>query len=523
MAASTLVDPAVPAAAEEHSLSGLGYVVKGLRPGVRRWGWLGVVAATTATVRLPLLGLPLDPDEGGYAYVARQWAAGSSLYTQGAWVDRPPGLMLAFRWITDISYTAAGLRLAAMLSAVVLAIGAGCCARVLAGPGAGLAAGMLAGVVLAGPFIEGYQLNGELLASTVGTWGVMVAVSWRAGRLGARWLLLAGALAGLAPLVKQSGVDGLVAVLTVAVAGTVGARRFRPLVMAILGALMPLGAAAAWAAATGWSGAWYAVVGFQARVAQTQSLRERVSAAAGSLRHVTPDLLGLALAAVAAAAVLAGRRERLWPVPIWVSAALLAAASSPFGHPHYWVQTVAPLSVLAASIAPRLDRMSPRCRRAAVGALSAALAFPLLAQGVTLAHGQSSRPAFLTGDRRPAADADVASWLRSHDLPGGKVYAFVGAAELYMLAGRDTGYPYLWDQPVRQVPGALALLRKSLAAPTGPQFVILYQNPDSVDASGWLTQILELNYAHAATIDGYLVLERRGPPIGRNTSRATYK
>ena len=39
------------------------------------WGAVGV-AVLTLLVRLPLVGLPLDPDEGGYAYIARRWAAG---------------------------------------------------------------------------------------------------------------------------------------------------------------------------------------------------------------------------------------------------------------------------------------------------------------------------------------------------------------------------------------------------------------------------------------------------------------
>src|SRR5450631_3321586 len=92
-----------------------------------RWGWVPIVAVTTAVVRVPLLGLPLDPDEGGYAYVAHRWAAGAQLYTTAAWVDRPPALMLVFRWITDLSYSPIALRLAAVLAAMVVALGAGAC------------------------------------------------------------------------------------------------------------------------------------------------------------------------------------------------------------------------------------------------------------------------------------------------------------------------------------------------------------------------------------------------------------
>ena len=486
-----------------------------------RWGWVPIVAVTTAVVRVPLLGLPLDPDEGGYAYVAHRWAAGAQLYTTAAWVDRPPALMLVFRWITDLSYSPIALRLAAVLAAMVVALGAGACARTLAGPRAGLVAGLLAGVVLAGQFVEGYQLNGELLASAVGTWGVAVAVMWRQGersaeRQGERarrrstgWLLLAGVLAGTAPLVKQSAIDALVAVLAVAVAHAVRTRRPRALVASSVGAAVPLVLAVAWGAATGWSRAWYAVVAFQAQVAQSQSLGHRVGQLASSVRHVLPDLLGLLVAATVAAVLLVRQGRRLWPVPVWLAAAVLAAATGPFGHPHYWVQAVAPLSVLAASAVPSIAQMDRRLRRVAITALAAAVLIPVVGQVVVLARPAASRPVLLTGDRRQAADTAIADWLRAHDPVAGQVFAFVGAAETYLDSGRGTGYPYLWYEPVQHVPGALPMLGRWLASNAGPRYVVVFQSPRTVDPSGGLTRILARDYTLAVTIDGYRILARR--------------
>lgn len=481
---------------------------------------LVVVAALTVLVRLPLLGVPLDPDEGGYAFIARHWAAGAPLYSQGAWVDRPPGLMLVFRWVTAVSYTPLALRLAAAAVAAVLAVGAACCASALSGRRAGLVAGLLAGVVLSGPFIEGYELNGELLASAAGTWGVVAAVRWQAGRVGSGSLVLAGALAGGALMMKQSAFDGLVAVLAVAIARAVGSRRARPVALVIGGALMPLGVAAAWAASTGWSRAWFAVAGFQADLAAGQPLGDRVSAVAESLRHVTPDLLGLAMASLVAAALLVQGRRWLWPAPVWALAAVLAVVSSPFGHPHYWVQAVVPLCVVSASAVPHLGRMPTGHRRVATAVLVLALLAPLGSQAVVLAHSPTARAILLTGDRRLASDGDISAWLRAHARPGEKIYAFVGAAELYLLAGRDTGYPYLWYEAVQRVPGALTLLEQWLSSDAGPRYVVVYQSPKVVDPKGPLTRTLRLLYVRATTIDGYDILERRGPATGSSTSTA---
>jgi hypothetical protein len=47
-------------------------------------------------VRLPFVWGGLGMDEGGYAYVAQQWARGGRLYSS-VWIDRPQGLVLAYR------------------------------------------------------------------------------------------------------------------------------------------------------------------------------------------------------------------------------------------------------------------------------------------------------------------------------------------------------------------------------------------------------------------------------------------
>ena len=171
---------------------------------------VAAVVAVTVLARIPLMGLPLDSDEGGYALVAHRWSLGAPLYSLGAWVDRPPGLVVVFRLVDAVSYSAVAMRVAAALAAAVLSLGAAATAWALAGRRAALVTGLVVGVVLAGPWLEGYQLNGELLAGAAAAVAVAVACWWRAGVLSARWLVVAGALAGVGPLMKQSGFDGVV-------------------------------------------------------------------------------------------------------------------------------------------------------------------------------------------------------------------------------------------------------------------------------------------------------------------------
>ena len=76
-----------------------------------------------------------------------------------------------------------------------------------------IAAGLFA-VVSPAPYLEGFTGNGELLATAFTTTAVAAAAWWMVGG-DRRLLVLAGVAAGIAPLIKQSALDGLVVVALV--------------------------------------------------------------------------------------------------------------------------------------------------------------------------------------------------------------------------------------------------------------------------------------------------------------------
>src|SRR5205085_445360 len=118
------------------------------------------------------------PDEGGYAYIAHNWANGVGLY-HGVWVDRPQGLILLYRAITDIAYHAWAIRLTAVLAGATLAVLLGALGWMLRGPVTGAAAALIWAVVGVGPHIEGFTMNAELAAALPATAAVACAVRWR--------------------------------------------------------------------------------------------------------------------------------------------------------------------------------------------------------------------------------------------------------------------------------------------------------------------------------------------------------
>jgi len=488
------------------------------RPGTSRApGALGIgvavgvvgVVALTVLVRLPLLRLPLDPDEGGYAYIAQRWAAGARLYSPQAWVDRPQGLLLLFRGVDAVSYSALAIRLTAVVVAAVLAVAVGAIAWAAVGArSGGLVAGAVAAssaaVLAAGSLVEGYQLNGELASAAVGCVGLAIAWWWRARLRHDTWLLLAGALCGSALLVKQSAVDTPVVLLVLVVT----ARRWRPLALAVVGMVAALGGAVLHAAVSGWSAWWYAVISFQRAVAASQPLGGRWDGVRHVAWHVAPALLGATVVAVVGLVLLRRRGSASgpwWVLLVWPLVALAAILSGPYAHPHYWVQAVAPLSVLVGVAVACVPR------RAGVALVMVALVVPLGLQVVLAARSPEHRTTTVVTDHRLLANDQVSAWLRAHSRPDDRVYAFVASADEYLLAGRRTGYPYLWQANVERIPGARDQLARYLSGAGAPRFVVVYQKPTDpgIDPDGQLAPILTWQYAPVATVGGYQILEHR--------------
>ncbi|WP_035805431.1 hypothetical protein [Kitasatospora mediocidica] len=467
---------------------------------------IALAALLAVAVRLPLLRLPLDPDEGGYAYLAAKWAGGARLYSPAAWVDRPQGLMLVFRLVTDLSYTATALRVGAMAAAAVLTLATASAAWALAGRRAAVVAGLLVAVVSAGPYVEGYEFNGELIAAAVGTAGIAAALWWQRGAAAAGWLVPAGVLCGCAPLVKQSAVDGLVVLLAVALTST--GRRRRALLAALGGAAVPLAAAAVHGAVTGWSSWYFAVVGFQSAVAATSGgTGARLASDYRTFLHVTPDLLGLAVVGLLGCAALPRGPVRRLPLLLWLAVALLAVLGGPFAHPHYWVQAVAPLAVLAAVAVTRPRPVGGRVLTSAA-LLTAAVAGPLVVQLDLATKPPQQRAAAVIDDQRQLVNGQMSTWLRTHTAPSDTVFAFTASADLYLLADRSTGFPYLWNSAFQAIPSAEPQLAGWLDGPLAPRWIVRYAPPSSLDPSGRLQGILDRHYRPAAVVDGVTVLRR---------------
>ncbi len=229
----------------------------------RRALWIiAALAVIAAALRLPYVWTGLSTDEGGYAYVAQQWSRGARLYDT-AWLDRPQGLLLTYRGLLALGASGWAIRGLVVLIGAVMTVLIAWIGALLAGRRLAVAAAAVYAVIGVAPHLEGFTLNGELLATVPATASVAAALQWRRSRRAA-WLLGAGVLAGLALAMKQSGFDGLAVGLAIAL-GVAGAWRARlgSAVVFLSGFAVPVAALVADGWRRGWSRYWNALAGYQ--------------------------------------------------------------------------------------------------------------------------------------------------------------------------------------------------------------------------------------------------------------------
>jgi hypothetical protein len=437
-------------------------------------------------------------------------------------VDRPQGLLLSYRLVTELGRSRVWIHLAAIGLALVLLAGVAGAGWALAGRRAAIFGALLVAVVGAAPRLQGFMFNGELAAGAFSACAV-AAVAWYARRQADWLLILAGACGAVALLMKQSGFDGLAAARVFSCGSgqqrTLGQQRtpgrqrmlgrqrmfgwLRAVGAVLLGAAGPLGLAALHAAFTSWRDWWFAVVGYrlQTSAGSRGGLSGRWHNVTTRLPHLWPDLLPLGVLGLAGLALCLSRRT--WLPAAWLVLAFLGFFGGVFFFPHYWMQLVGPLCLLGALALAALP-----LRAAACLLLVASLPCVLWTVRAGVAT-PDRRDRLAVPDPRLLANREIAPWLRAHAAAGDQLYSFVSSADLYYSTGLRTDFRYLWQANLEAIPAALGELRSYLAAPDRPQWVVLYQQPGVIDPTGAISRTLAADYRTLTVIDGYPILHVR--------------
>lgn len=414
------------------------------------------MAAGTVALRLRMLALPLNRDEGEYAYVARLLLEGTPPYAE-AYSMRLPGIYLVYAAIQAALGEGSvavhlGLALASAATTVIVFL----LGRRLGGEAAGLAAAAVWGILSVNRHLLGFAAYTEHFVVLLALPGLLLAL--RARDSGRAWpAAAAGGLLALALLVKQPAVFFLLLGLAVVVAP--GSPRRAALALAA-GAAVPAVATLAWLAVAGvLDRFWFWTVRYASAYVTLRDLASVpgvLGETLGPFGLTSAGFLGLAAAGVVALGVGPARASSRAFLAGLAGASGLAVAAGLYFRPHYFVLALPVVALVAgqgaAWLGPRL--VPGRGAGLAVALLVAApAAHAVLAQGDVLFWLEPHALAREVYHANPYPEAvEIGRRIREATGPGERVAVIGSEPEIYVHAGRRgaTGHLYMYPLMERQ-------------------------------------------------------------------------
>jgi hypothetical protein len=454
---------------------------------VRAWGGVTLVIIAAGLIRLRLLSVPLDRDEGEYAYIAHLLLAGTPPYAS-AYSMKLPGIYGVYAGLLKVfGETPAGIRLGLTLVTSASTVCVFLLGRRLLGVWPGVAAAATFAALTLSPAFLGTAANAEHFAVLPGLLGLVLIL--RAGAFGARGALLtAGALLGLALVVKQHAASF---VLCAAVYLALP-HAWRALGLVLGGALVPVVAVALWLAMAGaFREFWFWTVTYASAYASIRSPADGLAVLPEILGTIVPFcFLSLILAGVGAVLTVGDRTLRSvarFLVPFAVTSSLATLIGFYF-RPQYFLLLAPALALFGAIAVHALARrLEPRLGGAG---LAIAAAVVLLAVSHTLwAHrailfrlGPDAVARAIYGGNPFPESVAVGRFLRERTGVDDRIVVIGSEPEVYFYARRRAGTRYIYMYPLFENQPYAAAMQDELirdVETAAPRFVVYVNVPTS--------------------------------------------
>jgi 4-amino-4-deoxy-L-arabinose transferase-like glycosyltransferase len=414
------------------------------------------IMALTMAVRMPLLSIPFERDEGEYAYIA--WRMDFHELPYRDWVDqKPPGIFWVYRLALALPMDP--VRAVHLAGALCAALSAGALfliARRFLEPFWAAVAGASLGLLSADTSVQGNAANTEifmllpLLLSQLTLFG---AVSGNGHRK--KFMLLCGALVGVACLFKQVAALHWIFLVLVYPLFCDGKDRGRATLA--FAAWSAVGAAAVWAGVIvyfllehGWHDFLYNVLLHNLDYISALTPADRMSLLGYTVADLVKSQAIIWFFAIVGGAMLVRRRQMQWFVflLLWLMTSMVGVNVSGYFFPHYF-QALLPALALAAVIgAASLEKARAWAaapawsrRTALIGALAvlpAVVMLPFLFRYTPKQAVSVIYPGHLF-----AAMPELGQRLAEVTRPDDRVYVFGSEPELLFYARRASATRYI--------------------------------------------------------------------------------
>lgn len=464
----------------------------------RQWWWfaaLAVIMLGVAWLRWHLLGVPLERDEGEYAYGGQLLLQGVPPY-QLLYSMKLPGIYAAYALVLGLfgqDQTGVHLGLLAvnlMTIAVVALLG-----RRVAGPWAGIGAGAVFAVLSMGQAVQGLFANAEhfvLLPALAGLLLLEMGIDTKRPWM----LLLSGVLLGMGVLVKQHGALFVIFALLYLVLECWLVRDrlvdgLRQGMLLVSGALLPYLLTCVLLLKAGvFPQFWFWTVEY----ARAYTSQVSWAAAWGNFSDraaiiwAASPLLWLAAAAGCILLVVKGRQlHRRSFVAGFVIASLLAVCPGLYFRPHYFILLLPAAAVLAGiglafAAGMVISQQRPR--------LLAGLTVLLIAVGVAQALYQQRHVLFELSPAQVTTETywpnpfnespEIARFLRENSRPTDTIAIIGSEPQILFYSGRRSATGYIYMYPLMEGHEFALTMQKRLIAEVekaAPEYLVFVRNP----------------------------------------------
>ena len=497
-----------------------------------RWtvGWAILILLTIGVIRFHRLDVPLERDEGEYAYSAQLMLDGTPPFA-AAYNMKLPGIYAVYALILRaFGATTSGIHFGLLVVnlttiAALLVLG-----RRLLGPLGGLCAAATFGVAALDPAVTGLFANSEhfvVLPLVLGALALLRA------RESAALLphALAGLLLGTCFVIKQHGIAfvlfGAVATLfgCRARSGIAAGATWTRFGVYLASAALPFAAVCIWMASAGvFPRFWFWTFTYAATYVSQIGFSEGLANLGAQVRHLAGPLLGLwAFGAFGLIALAWHRASR--PVAPWLAAlalfSFLATCPGMLFREHYFVLVLPAAGLLAGlgvvalrSLALRWLATSWRASTALAGwAFAIAALAPLGLQNEYLLRLSDLQVSRFTYGPNPFPEAVlVGDYIRARTKPHERIAVIGSEPEIYFYADRRaaTGHIYTYAL-MEEHPFAKEMQKEMMAQieTAKPAFVVYVNVPSSwlmrptshPDILKWTPGFLDAHYTQVGLLD----------------------
>lgn len=412
---------------------------------------LALVLLTTTFIRFRLLSLPLERDEGEYAYAGQLILHGVPPY-QLAYNMKFPGTYVSYAAIMALfGETPSGIHFGFFLVNLMTIGLVFCLGRLLIGAEGGLVAAASYGVLSLSPTVFG-------LAAHATHFVIFFALAGLVLILGRRRLVLTflgGICLGLAVLMKQPGLFFLLFALGWLIYSFPKNRMSATAILLfLLGAVLPFALTILWLWSAGTLGNfWFWCFGYAREYGSLYGWRDGMVIFGETIPSVISICWSLWLLAIAGVIVAAKKSpQRLFLFSLFIASGLAVSLGFYFRR-HYFVMLLPSLALFIGSFYQYLVHLRHSSGRwFALAAITLGLAFPVAVAAKYFFALSPTEVSTVTYSDPTFNEAKIAAdYLRDHSETSDRVAVLGSEPEIYFYARRRSASGFIYMYPLLEV------------------------------------------------------------------------